>query len=57
MEKEYPKFHGLEKAYIVKVVEGNGTEKSVAREVVYVFDTDLVEIGKIDNLYEEERCD
>jgi hypothetical protein len=48
MEKEYQKFHGLETAYIVRVVEGNGTEESVAREVVYVFDDDLVEIGKID---------
>ena len=49
-EKEYQKFHGLENAYIVRVVEGNGTPESVAREVLYVFDTDLVELGKIDPL-------
>jgi hypothetical protein len=47
---EYQKFHGLQNAYIVRVVEGNGTEDSIAREVIYVFDTDLKEIGKIDNL-------
>ncbi len=49
MEKEYQKFHGLEEAYIVRVVEGNGTPESVAREVLYIFDTDLVELGRIDN--------
>lgn len=48
MEKEYQKFHGLEEAYIVRVVEGNGTEESIAREVLYIFSTDLVELGKID---------
>jgi len=48
--EEYQKFHGLQPAYIVRVVEGNGTEESVAREVIYVFSEDLVELGKIDNL-------
>lgn len=51
MEKEYQKFNGLKKAFIVKVIEGNGTEDSVAREVVYVFDENLQEIGRIDTLY------
>jgi hypothetical protein len=46
--KEYQKFHGLQEAYIVRVVEGEGTAESVMREVIYVFDTNLVEIGKID---------
>ena len=48
MKKEYQKFYGLENAYIVKVVEGNGTEESVAREVLYVFSEDLVVLGKKD---------
>jgi hypothetical protein len=49
MEKEYKKFRGLERVYIVRVAEGNGTEESPIREVIYVFDTNLVELGKIDN--------
>lgn len=48
--KEYQNFHGLEEAYIVRVVEGKGTPESVAREVIYVFSTDLYELGKIDIL-------
>lgn len=52
MVKEYQKFHGLEEAYIVRVVEGEGTTESIAREVLYIFDTDLVELGKIDNTKE-----
>jgi hypothetical protein len=48
-KEEYQKFHGLEEAYIVRVVEGNGTPESVAREVLYIFSTDLIELGKIDN--------
>lgn len=50
MAKEYQKFHGLENAFIVRVVEGNGTEESVAREVIYVFTEDLLQLGKIDYL-------
>jgi hypothetical protein len=48
MKEEYQKFHGIIPAYIIKVVEGDGTVESVAREVQYVFDEDLMEIGKID---------
>ncbi len=48
MEKEYQKFHGLENAYVVRVVEGNGTPESIAREVQYVYGTDLCLIGVID---------
>ena len=49
MEKEYQKFHGLEQVFMVRVVEGNGTKDSIAREVLYIFDDDLAEIGKIDD--------
>ena len=52
--KEYQKFHGLENAYIVRVVEGEGTPDSIAREVIYVFDTDLLELGKIDKFPPKE---
>jgi hypothetical protein len=55
MEKEYQKFHGLVPAYIVKVCEGNGTEESPLREVQYVFDESLTEIGKIDSWLNNER--
>jgi len=55
MDREYQKFHGLETAYIVRVVEGNGTEESVAREVLYVFSDDLVELGKIDNYKDKQN--
>lgn len=54
MRKEYQKFHGLEECYVVKVVEGNGTDESPAREVLYVFSSDLCELGKIDNYMDAE---
>lgn len=55
MNQEYQKFHGLENAYIVKVVEGNGTDESPAREVIYVFNKNIEQIGKIDP-WKEENC-
>jgi hypothetical protein len=47
--KEYPNFHGIENAFVIRVVEGKGTTESVAREVLYVYDENLYQIGKIDN--------
>jgi len=42
-------FRGIKKVYMVTILEGQGTEESVYREVHYIYDDDEDKmIGKID---------
>lgn len=43
-----PWFRGIKKAYVATVLEGRGTQENPYREVKYVFDGEMNQIGEID---------
>jgi hypothetical protein len=53
---KYPinNFRGLKQGLIIEVLEGEGTEESVARIVYYIYSEDGNYIGKIDSSPEED---
>jgi len=48
-------FRGLEQGWIVKVLEGKGTEESVMRIVYYVYSKNGKPIGKIDLIHPQQK--